>query len=267
MKIKTWIKYEESYLPPRCRKLRYRECEEYIDVNLKEVDKVDLKLAFEDNSYGGKCEIYFYKGKLWTKDKPNVSLMKDLQERGMNVNSALDYLIYCHENCSTYFFFSWDRENYGRDTSREGVIKKLRADMKNYILVDGELYTTTSEPRYCINTFGLGHNHGGTGMFVDYYYNPNISNERYFSALDGDLAVAEANRIAYSRGDTKDIGKFKPYIKVYMPELVKVKPNKQHGKGDSFLNDLEKVIEKSDNVLESGLLCMMMANNIIKDDK
>lgn len=29
MKIKTWIKYEESYLPPRCRKLRYRECEDF----------------------------------------------------------------------------------------------------------------------------------------------------------------------------------------------------------------------------------------------
>ena len=25
MKIRTWIKYEESYLPPRCRKLRYKK--------------------------------------------------------------------------------------------------------------------------------------------------------------------------------------------------------------------------------------------------
>ena len=54
MKIKTWIKYEESYLPPRCRKLRYRECEDYINVNLKEVDRNELKLAFEDNSFEGK---------------------------------------------------------------------------------------------------------------------------------------------------------------------------------------------------------------------
>ena len=30
MKIKVWIKYEESYLPPRCRKFRYRECEENV---------------------------------------------------------------------------------------------------------------------------------------------------------------------------------------------------------------------------------------------
>ena len=37
MKIRTWIKYEESYLPPRCRKLRYKECEEHVDINLREI--------------------------------------------------------------------------------------------------------------------------------------------------------------------------------------------------------------------------------------
>ena len=189
MKIRTWIKYEESFLPtPRCRKLRYRECEDYVEVNLKEVDKSELKLAFEDDSYSGTGEIYFYKGKLWTKDRTNAGIISDLQKRGETVRTALDYLIYCHENCSTYFFFSWDREQ-GKDTSREGVIKKLKTDMSNYILVDGELYRTTAEPRYCIHTFGLGHNHGGTSLSVDYHYNVNISKERYFSALDGEKAV------------------------------------------------------------------------------
>ena len=69
MKIKTWIKYEESYVPPRCRKLRYRECEDYINVNLKEVAPDEMRLAFEDNSYSGKGKIYYYKGKLWSKVK------------------------------------------------------------------------------------------------------------------------------------------------------------------------------------------------------
>lgn len=67
MKIKTWIKYEESYLPPRCRKLRYRECEEYVDINLAETTMENMKLAFEDNAYNGKGKIYFFRNKLWTK--------------------------------------------------------------------------------------------------------------------------------------------------------------------------------------------------------
>jgi hypothetical protein len=81
MKIKTWIKYEESYLPPRCRKLRYRECEEYVDINLVETSMENMQLAFEDNSYSGKGKIYFHKGKLWSKAKmPNESIVKELQE-------------------------------------------------------------------------------------------------------------------------------------------------------------------------------------------
>lgn len=252
MKIRTWIKYEESYLPPRCRKLRYRECEDYINVNLKEVDANELKLAFEDNSYSGLGKIFFYKNKLWSKVKRNHNIAKDY-----GTKSALEDLIWIHENCSTYFRFSWDREN-GLDTSRDGVIKDVRNGMKGYILVDGELYSITSEPRYVINTFGLGHNHGGTGMFVEYGYNPNIRKDNYFSALDGAAAVAYANKVAVGRGDTNDVGKFKELIVVHMPEIVKVKPHKQYGNGNKFLNDVEDIINGTGDALTAGLLCMSL---------
>lgn len=260
MKIKTWIKYEESYLPPRCRKLRYRECEDYINVNLKEVTPEEMSLAFEDNSYSGKGKIYFYKGKLWSKAKmPNKSIVKELQERGFEIKSALDYLVYCNANCSSYFNFAFDREYYGKDTSRIATIKQARKEMKEYILVDGELYTLSAEPRYVVNTFGLGHNHGGTGMFCEYHYNPNIGKSNYFSALDGEKAVAYANKVAAGRGDTKDVGKFKPFIIVHMPEIVKVKPSKQHGDGGEFINTMEKLIDNSGSAFEAGLLCMAFA--------
>lgn len=68
MKIKTWIKYYEGYLPPRCRKLRYRECEDYVDITLAEATLTDMSLAFEDNSYEGKGKIYYYDGRLWAAD-------------------------------------------------------------------------------------------------------------------------------------------------------------------------------------------------------
>lgn len=257
MKIKTWIKYEESYLPPRCRKLRYRECEEYINVNLKEVDETELKLAFEDKSFDGKGKIYFYRGKLWCKTKTNPSILKDVQER-YGIKTELDYLRWCNEHCSTYFFFEWDREKYRKDTSREAVIRRVKEDIKTYILVDNELYSQTSEPRYVVNTFGLGHNHGGTAMFCEYGYNPNIRKDNYFSALEGGQAVDYANKIAANRGDTEDIGRFKPFIICYMPELVKVKPNKQHGNGNKLLNSLESMISCTDSSTEAGLLTVAM---------
>lgn len=260
MKIKTWIKYEESYLPPRCRKLRYRECEEYVDINLKEVDPAEFQLAFEDNSYNGKGKIYFHRGKLWTKRKlPNISIIEDLRERGHKVESALDYLIYASKHCSTYFYFSWDRER-GEDTSRNAVIKRARANMRCVVLFDGELYEQTAEPRYCVCTFGLGHNHGGTGLFVDYHYNDNLSKDSYFNANEGDLAVKYANFVAHRRGDTKDVGKFKPLIEVHMPELVKLNPKKEHGAGNAILNEMENLITGSSDSVEAGLLCMLVAS-------
>lgn len=134
--------------------------------------------------------------------------------------------------------------------------------MKKYILVDGELYGRTLEPRYEICTFGMGHNHGGTGLFCVYGYNPNICKDYYFSALEGDLAVAYANKVARGRGDTKDIGRFEPFIVCHMPELVKVKPNKQHRNGNELLNAFEAIVTGPESAAEAGLLAIAMSASL-----
>ena len=227
MKIKTLIKYEDGYLPTRrCRKLRYREKEEFVEVELRETSSDNLKKAFEDNSYSGKGEIFFFDGKLWNKATIRTVCAGGEEEYGYH--TPLDALKYWNENGSSYFRTSFDREYCGRETSRSSVIDAATDDIRHYLLVDGELYVESNEPRYCITTFGCGNNHGGTGLFCDYSYNENLSSHVYFSALDGDKAVAEANRVAEKRGDTNDIGRFEPFIKVFMPDLVKVDPNSQH---------------------------------------
>lgn len=103
MKIKTWIKYEESYIPPRCRKPRYKECEDRVDINLPETTMSALQLAFEDSSYQGAGKIFFYKGKLWAQAK--VKCTQWCEEK--NIHTPLDELIYDRENCSTYFRFAY----------------------------------------------------------------------------------------------------------------------------------------------------------------
>lgn len=258
MKIKTWIKYEESYLPPRCRNLRYRECEDYININLKEVAPEEMELAFEDNSYSGKGKIYFYKGKLWSKVKSGGFMCNP---EGLGIKTPLEELKYVNEYCSTYFPSPW---RDGAHPDRKRMLSAVRKEMSKYVLINGDVYEQTSEPRYCICTFGLGHNHGGTGMFVDYSYNPNICNDNYFSALDGKKAVEYANSVAAGRGDTKDVGKFKEMIIVYMPEIVRVNPKKQHGDGDEFINSIESLIRGSDSAAEAGLLAMAFTGSMMK---
>ncbi len=250
MKIKTWIKYEEAYLPtPRCRKYRYRECEEYVDIELAEVPFAVLRKAFEDNSYGGKGLIYSYNNRLWT-----AATIRDICGGGTNperYTTPLEAVKWWNENGSMFF-----SSRYTGHPGRKDMINMAYADLDNYLLVDGELYVCTDEPRYCIYTFGLGHNHGGTSLSVDYCYNPNISHKRYFSALDGEKAVIEANRIAAAREDTKDIGKFAANIVVYLPECVTCDPVKDHGDGNELHNSFDAIITGSESTVEAALLCM-----------
>ena len=152
MKIRTWIKYEESYLPPRCRKLRYRECEEYVNINLAETTMKNMKLAFEDNSYSGKGKIYFFRNKLWAKAKITDFCVPSDEDR---YTSPLDSLIYQREHSSCFFPYLW---RDGEHPDKKHMIEIVRKETKDFLLVDGELYKVTTEPRYVINTFGLGHN-------------------------------------------------------------------------------------------------------------
>lgn len=214
MKIKTWIKYEEHYLPEKCKKLRYRKCEGYVNITLAETSSDNLRLAFEDRSYEGQGKIYLYNGKLW-----RLATIRNICAGGEDeygYHTPLEALAYWNEHGSKYFKFDFDRER-GMKTSKAAVIGQARADMNKYLLVDGELYVMTSVPFYTISTFGLGSNHGGTGLFVSY----DKWKHKEFDALHGKEAVEKATKIALGRGDTDSVKNFHEMIVVYIPELVK----------------------------------------------
>lgn len=201
MKIKTWLKYEVPYPPPRCRNFRYERKEEYVDLNLREVSFKDLVLSYEDKSFNGKGEIYRYAGKLWAKCKLNPYVKREYKK----IKTPLEWLIYHNMHYSTYFAGRFS----DKDSSRETVLKRAKDDLRKLILVDGELYEFTRKPEYFIMTFGCGHN-DGTGLFVEYPARRDCGWR--FPATKGKEAVALANKIAKERGDTDDVGKFKAWI-------------------------------------------------------
>ena len=135
----------------------------------------------------------------------------------------------------------------------------LQEKADQYILCDNKVWEECGEPRYMINTFGLGHNHGGTGFFIEDFYNPNIPAKNYFNALEYDRAVAYGKAVAAGRGDDQSvdsIGMF-CHIDVLMSETVTVNPQKDHADGgDPFMETLEVLISKSDSATEAGILTM-----------
>ena len=254
MNLDVKIKYREQYLPTkRHRNYRIREVEETVPLELREVSKDDMSLAMTVTDYQSYLDtagehqfglvdtpIHVYNGQLFTRKK--------------DMFGALDRGPYAFEQ-----FLQDLEQRFSRYAlpSREETLQKLQDYVDRFLLADGEVYTQTTEPRYVVVTFGLGHNHGGTGMFIEYGYNPNIRKENYFNALQRDAAIAYANAIATRRGDTKNVGTFGDInIAVHMPELIHCDPQREHGDGDPYLNSMERLIEASASSLEAGILVM-----------
>lgn len=252
-KLKVNISYDEAYLPsPRHRNLRYRTKEETIVVPIRHVRKDEVRLAFTLSDYGHKSQyqtkIVIYNGKLYIREWRHLDSTTNETYHGKDGYRPLEL---SRLKILTPY-------KYGQN-QRDQIIEEVNKEADGYLIIGNEVWRHCGEPRYVIITFGLGHNHGGTGLFVETGYNPNISNSRYFNALQGKEAVQEAKRVARGRGDTNSIRLMHEMIKVHIPETVTCNPMKEHGEGNAFLNMLDSVTQNSGSAAEAGLLTMALA--------
>ena len=276
MNLKVDFTYEEKYLrTSRCRKPLARTREGIYELAIKELAKAECPIAavvhdmksvyegatttadFEGNGeYKMFAEPYrvhngkFYKFCRASYGAAISTAQTELKYVIADIKSDLyRYSLYEKEN-----LFS-DKSVYISDNLSE-IVDNMQARANKYISLDGELWKECGEPRYVVNTFGLGHNHGGTAMFIEEFYNSNISSKNYFNAVDRDKAITYAKETALARGDTdsvKRIGKMEN-IEVLIPEFFKVDPEKEHGEGNAFLNLLEDMVTSSNNATEAGIL-------------
>lgn len=105
--------------------------------------------------------------------------------------------------------------------SAEDFEAQARNALGGFVIIDGQVWKRTGEPRYYITTFGFGRNHGGTSLMTvcrDTYGR----NTSIFRADDIDGARAYARRIANGRGDTDSLPRLdrEPEIEVLIPEAV-----------------------------------------------
>lgn len=276
MNLKVDFTYEEKYLrTSRCRKPLARTREGIYELAIKELAKAECPIAavvhdmksvyegatttadFEGNGeYKMFAEPYrVHNGKFYKFCRASY---------GAAISTAQTELKYVIADIKSdlYRFPLYEKENLFSDKSvyisdnLSEIVDNMQARANKYISLDGELWKECGEPRYVVNTFGLGHNHGGTAMFIEEFYNSNISSKNYFNAVDRDKAITYAKETAIARGDTdsvKRIGKMEN-IEVLIPEFFKVDPEKEHGEGNAFLNLLEDMVTSSNNATEAGIL-------------
>lgn len=139
--------------------------------------------------------------------------------------------------------------------SKEAKTLRVQEIASQYIIINGLVCWTIGEPLYVVVTFGLGHNHGGTGAFIETHYNPNISHKNYFRSDEREKCIEYANAVAAGRGDTESIGHFLEHrnIEVVMPTCIRRNPAADHGDGDPFMNSCEKFINSSSNQAEAAV--------------
>lgn len=279
MKFKVRYWSTEKYLPSSIhRVLRSRSVENSVDVDIRVVTEKEFpvaiivhgrKIVFENartyRDFNGTGdyrmhaeEIRTYGGNLFVPVRVTCGAAISL------VYEPLDYIPRSLEGMKPYY------EQTDAFTDR-AIVKESDADekeaeilekAKDYLIFNGHVWKRCEEPMYLVCTFGLGHNHGSTGFFIEFAYNPNIGRNNYFNALEREEAIAYGKQVAAARGDTKSIDGMGDYanIEVRMPELVRRNPKNEHGDGNEFMNAMETIVRGSNSILEAGLLVMASAS-------
>lgn len=210
-----------------CRQLDEKEFKKvYIVRDYASVYK-DAK-AFEDftDSSKGKYRlvdtpIRKYKGKLYrpvkyshgsavstlfmdTKDVVENEIEWQIRSKVTDVNAETQRL----------FKSEVDVETLGSVYVTSSMLKAREAAQKvvdQFVFFDNIWWVETDPPVYNYNTFGLGHNHGGTGFFIDYVDIKSLdkyARKFYFTPKQREKAIKTVIKVAAERGDTNDVKRF-----------------------------------------------------------
>lgn len=282
--------YQVQFLPTKKhRNIRTASQTANVNVTIPELAKNEFPVAFQEKRYSSVCvdprsekdrrksqykailvEYRAYNKKLFTLHRYSYGAV--VSENGVPAEHIDEIVDLVRKDNKFRYIHSNRLEGNGLFT-KNSVIKTenketekalIQKEAKNIVIFEGNIWHEAQEPMYEIITFGLGHNHGGTGFFVTNHYNDNISAKNYFNALEYEKAKEYFRKVALGRGDTDSIGQEeKMEIKVLMPEMVKRNPLKDHGNGNPIINGFEDIISGSPDALTAGLLVMASATNTI----
>lgn len=91
--------------------------------------------------------------------------------------------------------------------SKKALTRAARKWFNQFLIFDNKVWEETEPPCYTYNTFGLGCNHGGTAIFIEYTNINKIhgSQKKFYSKPENrEKFIDHVLNVAKSRGDTKD---------------------------------------------------------------
>lgn len=194
MRIEINIRYTHVFTPPRCRKPRSEEKKAKVALSIRETTMSRVIPAFIVKCFQDEeRKVIQYQGRLYRQTQ--------CRRKG-NESLPIDQPLFLNQRADTYEW-EWYLQSFQAERgSKEDYISELRRKVRRYLIVDGDVYERCCEPYYSVTTFGLGRNHGGTGLFVS-WAEPLAKKIYGWSALDTQAVIEGAVRVALNRGDTK----------------------------------------------------------------
>ncbi|QOD05958.1 hypothetical protein [Pseudarthrobacter sp. BIM B-2242] len=184
--ITSTISYRPYRIPPRCRKPRPVEETFTHEFRIPCVSSEDAPIvAWVPDDHG-------YLGAPAGEDAP------------LRAHNGQLYAAQARDGRSTKAgsgAFPATRHYESRDSWDSQAIREAGKQFENILIIDGEVWKTAKEPAYAIVTLGMGENHGGTYLEIDYAGRY----ARQFPLTDYEAAVEAAVAFAQKRKDTGSI--------------------------------------------------------------
>lgn len=237
MDIKILFSYTESVIPPRCRNERRQSFDDgEVTLTISGVRAQDAPVAIVQHgwkkSYDTRdiadfpIEYRFFNGTLWSRCE-----LYQCEPRG-HTSRGTDWDV-VRPTPEIDMRRGTQADNYAlrlpevHYKSRQEAIEALQGWASQYLLIDGQAWMATGEPRYVAMTMGLGHNHGGTSLSVHASFNTNINDEHFFNLLQIDDAIRYTEQLATERGDTKSLPITPEYaFTVHVPAAINIPFNR-----------------------------------------
>lgn len=204
--------YIRDEVPPRCRKPRPVRHETTASATIAEVNTDDAPVALRVHRTNNASEIRTHHGRLYA---PYLPIRR---QQDPTIPGDAQFPAELTEEHSLI------RGPACTADSAEGFADAVNDCFARFLIIDGTVWVETPEPGYLVDTFGLGGNHGGTGLM------PSTRRDHgtLFRADEFDAALAHAVDVAAERGDTQYVARFTENpedhrtIEVLIPEAIKL---------------------------------------------
>lgn len=205
--VTTTVTFHPYRVPPRCRKPRQVEETFTVTTDIPSVSSADAPVACTfDPGYQRLTELETDEVSIRTYDGAFYIQRRDVDAGGEDFpyERALD---------------SWEADQVAAEReAHEGLWK--------YLVIDGKVWESIGEPYYSVNTYGMGHNHGGTSLSLNFLREGQDLSSRDYAATELEAAMDGALEVAEARGDTDYFEHIRGFegVNVLLPEAFRVIP-------------------------------------------